>query len=282
MTIARRRHHALGLIAASLLFSSAAAAADKIPLVAVGPKWSLHLPFQIVGLGAGTNVHLPHLLNVSANFQYGIATEKDQDDKIAGWLAEIYVGYPIDFSGTHSGSHADSQSTSSTSTTTTTTTYYHDESYSSGESLVLEAGVFTGPALVFFYDPTDWISPKRIGRGQMLYPQAGIRYIVAWDKGDDRNMNAFWLHAIGPGIGLPKANGTEVGYSPSALGSKPDSNFSGVSGKKSSETRPVGVAIGMSAMMWANAFGSLDVELAYLPAGGTWGLMFGNTIPFWF
>ena len=66
--------------------------------------------------------------------------------------------YLHNFSGTHSGSHADSE----TSTSTTTTTYYHDESYSSGEAL-LEAGVFTAPALVFFYNPTD-PSRRKVGR----------------------------------------------------------------------------------------------------------------------
>ena len=264
------------LLAASLLYAVPAHAETNFPKVAVGPIWGIRFPFQIIGFGVGTNVHVPHLVNVFAQAQYGISLG-DAGNNSSSWnlWAEAYAGYPLfEWSSDAKLAEADSQSTSGN----TRTTYYHNETTETSEMITLEGGVNTGDQLFAVANAADPMNPGTLSFSKAFhrtyYLEAGVRYAYAWDSGDhDRNMNVFWLHAIAPALGVPSE--------PSGGGR---SVFGGLSSSEARpvKTRPAGIKAGGSIVMWKNGFATLDFEVGYLPGPDAWLVGFGNTFPFWF
>lgn len=262
---------AAGLIAATL---ASEARADEYPTIIVAPAWSFRLPYQIIGVGVHGNVFLDGIVNAGGTYQYGLHPgEADDDEASASHFFEIYVGYPISWSG--AGTAMVSEGTTTDSKTSTTT--YHEEERSTSSFLALEVALSSGSRLFRArgLDPTTGalestaLLPKE--RHQLIYPAAGLRYSRAF-VGEDRASTAIWVHAVGPAAGVPDTPSGGKLY----VGDPTDYDSA------EHETLPVGVKGGVDWTIFANGLATLLIEVGYMPAGGPVYVGFGNSFPFWF
>ncbi|MBN1609686.1 MAG: hypothetical protein JW940_23840 [Polyangiaceae bacterium] len=257
----------LAVLGISLLSPRGAFASDEteIPPLMLGPVVGFHYPLQYGGIGLETNLHLHPMLNVYGQALVGASEgEVSCDDaayarelgldhqcgvsKLAvGLFGELYMGVSVfSWSGTANVSVA----TGYEPTLGGAMVSMGESSVETDEHLLVEVGGMTGPLLLIDH----WHEPEGVVKArQVLFPTAGLRYLWGYEGVGKPQVRAWWLHALGPGLGAP----------------------SGKSG-------PVGVKGGFIFVPWgASSIAMFQLEAGYLPTYSVYGNLSGS-VPLFF
>jgi len=231
---------------------------EGAPSLMAGPMWGIRYPYQIVGIGAFANYRFETFLNVYAAYQYGLSLD-DVNDSLGNHWAEVYVGVPfLNWKSTVGANVVLAQHQIGD----LQITQYVPAVLPSHEALIGEVGIITGNQTVGVArtNSMTMMDETTDEEHQMLNFAVGARYMYTFNASFSdfetvRNHTAITGHLLFGPAGNPD-------------------------GSKQSGT-PIGFKLGASMLMWANSFGTLELELGLLPGGGGWYFGLGNNIPIW-